>query len=406
MADKNLFLYDLAVVAILKDEGAYLKEWLDYHLLAGVDHFYLYDNDSTDNQAEVAKPYVEAGLVDYISAPGNVMQMPVYNDAVKKFKFFCRYMAFIDLDEFIYPKTAKSIVEVVDEILSSDQNAASLSVNWQMFGSNGLEKADYSRGVIERFTRRAPKDFYSNRHVKNISNPRKIYFVYNPHCARYFEEFYPVNENGKIVKGSVPNAFNIPITAEKIVVNHYYLKSREEFIKKAQRGRCDQLINNYDVTFFEKYDHNEEFDDGILKYRAARAENFVLEDKTERVINVLTEILSGYANGKTFSLETALICRALSTHFDLKIYEEASLAAVLKSLDKINLYEAKLLIFDLPNLLRLPYPFAKELRFVSQQILSQLIDKAKMAMDWRDFFEFSYIQDFLRSDFFDGRKNF
>ena len=42
MIDKNLFLYDLAVAAIFKDEARYLKEWLDYHLLAGVEHFYLY----------------------------------------------------------------------------------------------------------------------------------------------------------------------------------------------------------------------------------------------------------------------------------------------------------------------------------------------------------------------------
>ena len=104
MVDKNLFLHDLAVVAILKNEGPYLKEWLDYHLLAGVDHFYLYDNESPDNQAEVVKPYVEAGLVDYIPCPGKVMQMFAYNDAVKKFKFFNRYIAFIDGDEFVYPK--------------------------------------------------------------------------------------------------------------------------------------------------------------------------------------------------------------------------------------------------------------------------------------------------------------
>lgn len=107
MVDKDLFLYDLAVVAILKNEGPYLKEWLDYHLLAGVDHFYLYDNDSPDNQAEVAKPYVEAGLVDYIPFPGLAMQIPAYKDAVKRFKFQSRYMAFIDGDEFVYPKLTK-----------------------------------------------------------------------------------------------------------------------------------------------------------------------------------------------------------------------------------------------------------------------------------------------------------
>ena len=105
MIDKNLFPHELAVVAILKNEAPYLKEWLDYHLAAGVDHFYLYDNESPDNQAEVAKPYVEAGLVDYFFMPGKVMQMQTYNDAAKRFKFHCRYMAFIDGDEFIYPKS-------------------------------------------------------------------------------------------------------------------------------------------------------------------------------------------------------------------------------------------------------------------------------------------------------------
>ena len=107
MVDKNLFPYQLAVVAIMKCEGPYLKEWLDYHLSAGVDHFYIYDNDSPDNQAEIAKPYVEAGLVTYIPFPGKAMQSPAYNDALKKFRFQCRYMAFIDGDEFVYPKTTK-----------------------------------------------------------------------------------------------------------------------------------------------------------------------------------------------------------------------------------------------------------------------------------------------------------
>ena len=104
--DKNLFLHDLSIVAIMKFEGPYLKEWLDYHLLAGVDHFYIYDNDSPDNQAEIAAPYVKAGLVDYFPTPGKMMQNVVYNDAVKDFKFQSRYMAFIDGDEFIYPKSS------------------------------------------------------------------------------------------------------------------------------------------------------------------------------------------------------------------------------------------------------------------------------------------------------------
>ena len=70
MVDKNLFVYDLAVVAILKNEAPYVKEWLDYHLLAGADHFFLYDNESPDNLKEVLQPYIDAGIVTYTFYPG------------------------------------------------------------------------------------------------------------------------------------------------------------------------------------------------------------------------------------------------------------------------------------------------------------------------------------------------
>ena len=105
MVDKNLFLHDLAVVATLKDEGPYIKEWLDYHLAAGVEHFYLYNNDSSDNYEKIVAPYVQAGLVTSTDIAGKLSMFPAYTDAVKRFKFFNRYMAFIDLDEFIYPKS-------------------------------------------------------------------------------------------------------------------------------------------------------------------------------------------------------------------------------------------------------------------------------------------------------------
>ena len=42
----------LSVVAIMKNEKPYLKEWLEYHLMQGVEHFYLCDNDSTDGSKE------------------------------------------------------------------------------------------------------------------------------------------------------------------------------------------------------------------------------------------------------------------------------------------------------------------------------------------------------------------
>lgn len=104
--DKNLFLYDLAIASSMKYEAPYLKEWLEYHLLAGVDHFFIYDHESPDNLAEVAKPYIDAGIVDYTLAPSSNTLIYNYNELLKRFRFQCRYMAIIDTDEFLYPKSA------------------------------------------------------------------------------------------------------------------------------------------------------------------------------------------------------------------------------------------------------------------------------------------------------------
>ena len=421
--DKNLFLYDLAVVAILKNEGHYLKEWLDYHLLAGVSHFYLYDNDSTDDYDAIVAPYVAAGLVTSNKISGGSAQFVAYDFAVRDYRFQCRYMAFIDLDEFIYPKnTTDTIAATLDGILKNFPDAAGLTINWQLFGSNGEMTADYSRGVLERFTRRAPVDWIvpiphrdipgGNAQIKTVANPRKIYFFCSSHFPIYFEGCYSVNELG----GRVDSYCNEPVTAEKIALNHYNVKSREEHNKKVARGRADKGgvsdddvgANCIDASWFDMYDRNEVFDDGILRYRAVLAENFSLEEEAlriNRVTEALTETLSAYADGKVFDLETALTCLATSSYLRgkfrsnerLKIYEEASLAAVLNSLEGLKFADVQLLLGELPNLLTLPYPAVNELRDAAIQIISRTMDFLRENEIWKDFADLDSLRRLLKN---------
>ena len=395
MTDKNLFPYNLAVVAIFKDEGKYLKEWLDYHLLAGVEHFYLYNNDSSDDYEKILAPYVENNLVTLKNFPGKLQMYPAYHDAIENFRFECRYMAFIDLDEFIFPKTNQSVVEVADEIFSKDERVAGLAINWQVFGSNNLEKADYSRGVLERFTSRAPSDWNGfsgdggNIYRKVISNPRMIYHALNPHYAYYFDEKFAVNTDAKKVP---PMYRNYPIRADKIVVNHYYAKSMEEFLKKKMPKGSSCMNAEYVMEDFLEFDRNEIFDDGILKYRAARAENFSLESHEERIrrtektlIKILTqcspfEAPAEFFNGK---LETFLTCRALAENFGDNMAEEYSLMQIyqLLSLASNATYaDLQLLISVLPDILPRPFKIVKSIvKILSLKILPAMIEVNKKA---------------------------
>ena len=378
MLDKNLFLYDLAIVAIFKDEGRYLKEWLDYHLLAGVEHFYLYNNESSDDYAEILAPYVEKNLVTLIDFPGKVMQMSAYNDALEKFRFECRYMAFIDLDEFIFPKTNQSIVEFLDEILSGIPNAAGLAINWQIFGSNGHEKADYSRGVLERFTRRAQRDYYINRLVKTIVNPRRTDCLRDPHSAIYFTTFQAVNENGVLGK----EFFYDPVTNDKIVVNHYFTKSHEEYISKRNRGRSDSK-KKWPDDFFDKYNNNEEFDDGILNYRAARAEKFSSESNDAKINRVETVLVNSLTQNSPVDIETLLACRALAEKFQIKIgehsAEENALALIYRTLtEPMTIVESQMFLKVLPQILVRPFPICKEiLQRTQDDVIPRLYEDLK-----------------------------
>ncbi len=55
--------YYLSICAIFKNEAAYLGEWIEFHRLAGVEHFYLYNNLSDDNYFSVLKYYIDKGTV-------------------------------------------------------------------------------------------------------------------------------------------------------------------------------------------------------------------------------------------------------------------------------------------------------------------------------------------------------
>ncbi len=413
-----MFPYNLAIVAIFKNEGHYLEEWIEYHLLAGVEHFYLYNNDSTDNYAEVLEQYIEANIVTLIDFPGDVIQLPAYNDALMKFRFHCRYIAFVDIDEFIFPRTGQSIVEVVDEVLSKDESAAALAINWQVFGSNGQEKADYSKGVLERFTRRAPRDWKpdldsreevsnGNTHVKSIVNPRKVSCCVNPHYATYYQGYHAVNENGGIVKFFK----NDPVTSDKIVVNHYYLKSFEERCIKKKRGRAAINVKYKDENF-DIFDRNEEFDDSILKYRNEREKVFVVENDTHRFKRVeknLFDTLTQYSPAnvpKEFfykRFDIFLTCRALGELLKTKIGKHTSeefalvwINQILQQTEVMYLADYQLMVEVLPDILARPYPICgKILKQVREQVIYILCTVSKRRFNPQAYTKFKYIERLL-----------
>ena len=63
--EKNNFENYLSLALMIKNESKYIQEWIEYHLLVGVDKFYIYDNESTDDLKNILKVYIDQGIVEY-----------------------------------------------------------------------------------------------------------------------------------------------------------------------------------------------------------------------------------------------------------------------------------------------------------------------------------------------------
>jgi hypothetical protein len=259
----------LSVVAIIKNEGAYITEWLEYHLITGVSKFYIYDNESEDNLKEILQPYIKSGIVEYIYCPGRAKQVWAYNDILKKAREETYWLAVIDCDEFIVPISAETIPEALKEF----EGYGGVGINWLVYGSGG-QKTKTDGLVVERFKDHSVKGFDRNVHIKTIVNARYVIKV-DVHNAFYIVKKYCVNTKGEKIEG----AFNYNILFGKMRINHYFTKSYEEFLQKRQRGMATHHDELRPIKYFYDHDRNEERNDKIMdKYIPIIYENIKEKD--------------------------------------------------------------------------------------------------------------------------------
>lgn len=263
LSAKNEEQYDIAICAIFQNEAPYLKEWIEFHRLVGVKHFYLFNNLSTDEYQAVLDTYIHSGLVELISWPyepnksegWNRIQCNAYNHALKLACGKVKWLAVLDVDEFLFPVKAKTL----SEFLLDYEFDAGLAVNWQMYGTSDIDKLPPGHLMIESLLMKAQYDYEENVHVKSIVRPKLVEKFKNPHYAIFRYGFYAVNSNHKKVTG----AYNSPILIDKIRINHYWTRDAEFFnrVKVPRReiwkdGGCWERLNNL----------NQESDPAILKY--------------------------------------------------------------------------------------------------------------------------------------------
>jgi SAM-dependent methyltransferase len=245
---------ELAIATIFKNEAPYLREWIEFHRLVGVERFYLYDNRSDDGSLDVLEPYRRAGTVVITDWPRHPGQMSAYSHCARTYADDAAWIAFIDIDEFFFAPDGQDLRVVLAEF--DRPEVGGIAVNYADFGTSGhltrpsslviesyLHRVGSETGIPLPHLLRAegldPADSASYypmcAHVSSVVRPGRVLSFRSSHYAEYHPGTHAVTENGDPTEGPLTER----VSMRRLRMNHYWTKSVEECKRKCLRGRSD-----------------------------------------------------------------------------------------------------------------------------------------------------------------------
>ena len=251
--------YHTVVCAIARNEDPFLLEWVAWHRMLGVEHFFIYDNVSDDGTSQRLMRLEDAGVLTRIHWPRVSVERPPQGDAYADFMMrhgaVTEFVGFLDLDEFVVPHQHASIPAMLKALPAGHHG---LYLNWRIFGSSGQQERTPAP-VIDRFRYAAPRTHRLNELGKVFVRPSRvrkvhIHFAALTHGCYQFDDQPDVTTPLKTIRERTP-------THRWGQINHYMTKSAAEFARKKARGRAARGAADYRTQRdFELHDRNEELD--------------------------------------------------------------------------------------------------------------------------------------------------
>ena len=257
----------LTLAAVIRNQEHYVKEWLAFHHLVGVERFVVVLHKCTDKTEEKIRelPFQDKIHIHRIVNDEQFVQLGTYLWILKNYGKFTRWMTFIDSDEYLFG----TLQDDLRTILTDYEKHGGLAAHWLEYGTNGhvLKPTGLS---IEALTKRAPDNHGAHYSFKSIIQPQCFQKFLSPHLAvtkpmTVMEDHSEVNVNWIWIGDRKP-------THEIVRVNHYHTRSMEDWIERYQRGQCNDPERNhtseyqYNTRIFKSRDHEDVHDTCILRF--------------------------------------------------------------------------------------------------------------------------------------------
>jgi len=267
------YQYELTICAIFYNEGSFLFEWITHHHCKGVEHFFLFNDNSDDESLCVLEPFVREGIVTISNtntSKGAGAQKLIFNACLSLQKQLkVRWTAFIDIDEYIF--TPAHPETDIPSILEKYADYAALQVAWLHFSDAGRTRSD--EFVLEKYQTRE-SDTGKSVGTKSIVQPRYVermsthfpYLVPNsPNCTD--EKYRNLTYKPTFAPDKRACSMSLPsFVGSEIRLNHYMVKSREHFIcRKSSRPNADK-VSKYRFGGKSKVEAMRRAETGYLKF--------------------------------------------------------------------------------------------------------------------------------------------
>jgi len=225
----------------MKNEERHIQDWIYFHALAGVKHFILYDNGSTDRTVELGSnfPDLNISIIPWVFNAAIPIkktefflsqQILAYCHAISTFGANYRWMAFIDIDEIIIPKRVNNL----EEALIPLEHFSSISLPWTMYGPN-KHQAPPKKPQFFAYTTRAKHHSGELLNFKCIVDPSKIMQVNVHNFGTSDLGKLSCNDVGVLVRPKKRRQ-SFFISRQNIQLNHYFTRSSAEMEEKISKG--------------------------------------------------------------------------------------------------------------------------------------------------------------------------
>lgn len=268
------------LILTVKNEGAFLLEWLAHHLTLGFSHVLAFSNDCDDGTDAMLDRLQDMGHVTHIRNDGPHAEGPQWaalKQAEKHPAFTGADWALCcDVDEFVNIHAGDHSLTA---LLAALPQADALALTWRMFGNAGIV-AFQDRPVTQAFTRAAPATLgwpWRAQMIKTLFRPaafRKL-GVHRPRSPvpgqdpRWFDgSGRPMPPGNRLFSDYRQDNYGL------VQLNHYALGSMESYLVKCDRGRANREASAFDLGYWVERNLCEVTDTSIaaLDSSALRAE--------------------------------------------------------------------------------------------------------------------------------------